>query len=94
MEVEGFAVPMAAVQRWLPLGRDVLLRGDRGAGKSSVLESLLADAGVDTLLAYARTDEGAADVELWTTCLRLLPARSPRRAAAVAHLADLAVALG
>lgn len=44
MEVEGFAVPMAAVQRWLPLGRDVIVRGDRGAGKSSVLESLLADA--------------------------------------------------
>lgn len=57
-------------------------------------ESLLADAGVDTLLAYARTDEGAADVELWTTCLRLLPARSPRRAAVVAHLEDLEAALG
>ncbi|WP_147463595.1 helix-turn-helix transcriptional regulator [Cellulomonas triticagri] len=44
MEVEGFAVPMAAVQRWMPLGRDVLLRGDRGSGKTTVLEALLADA--------------------------------------------------
>jgi DNA-binding CsgD family transcriptional regulator len=44
MEVEGFAVTVAAVQRWLPLGRDVLLRGDRGSGKTTVLEALLADA--------------------------------------------------
>lgn len=56
-------------------------------------ESLLADAGVDTLLAYARTEEGSADVELWTACLRLLPARSPRRAAVVAHLEDLEATL-
>ena len=57
-------------------------------------ESLLADAGVDTLLAYARTDEGADDVEVWTACLRLLPGRSPRRAAVVAHLEELEVTLG
>lgn len=57
-------------------------------------ESLLADAGVDTLLAFARTAEGADDVELWTACLRLLPGRSPRRAAVVAHLEDLEVRLG
>lgn len=44
MEVEGFAVAVGAVQRWLPLGRDVLLRGDRGSGKTTVLELLLADA--------------------------------------------------
>lgn len=57
-------------------------------------ESLLADAGVDTLLAFARTDEAMTDVEVWTACLRLLPARSPRRAAVVAHLEDLEAALG
>lgn len=44
MEIEGFGVAVTAVQRWLPLGRDVLVRGDRGAGKSTVLEALLADA--------------------------------------------------
>jgi len=44
VEVEGFATTVAAVQRWLPLGRDVLVRGDRGAGKTTVLEGLLADA--------------------------------------------------
>lgn len=44
MEAEGFGVTIAAVQRWLPLGRDVLVRGDRGSGKSTVLEALLDDA--------------------------------------------------
>ncbi len=44
METEGFGAAVLAVQRWLPLGRDVLVRGDRGAGKTTVLESLLADA--------------------------------------------------
>lgn len=49
-------------------------------------ESLMADASVDTLLAYARTDEAAYDVEVWRACLRLLPPRSPKRAAVVARL--------
>lgn len=44
VEAEGFGVTVQAVQRWLPLGRDVLVRGDRGAGKTTVLELLLADA--------------------------------------------------
>lgn len=44
MEAEGIGLTIAAAQRWLPLGRDVLVRGDRGAGKSAVLERLLADA--------------------------------------------------
>lgn len=56
MEAEGFGLTIAAAQRWLPLGRDVLVRGDRGAGKSTVLERLLADAsrrGVTGLLLRA-----------------------------------------
>jgi DNA-binding CsgD family transcriptional regulator len=44
VEAEGFGLTVAAAQRWLPLGRDVLVRGDRGAGKTTVLEGLLADA--------------------------------------------------
>jgi len=44
VEAEGFGVTVAAVQRWLPLGRDVIVRGDRGSGKSAVLEALLGDA--------------------------------------------------
>ena len=49
-------------------------------------ESLMADAGVDTLLAYARTDEAAYDVDVWRECLRLLPPRSPKRSAVVTRL--------
>lgn len=44
MEAEGSSVTVAAVQRWLPLGRDVLVRGDRGSGKSAVLDALIDDA--------------------------------------------------
>ena len=47
---------------------------------------MLADASVDTLLAYARTDEAAFDVEVWRACLRMLPPRSPKRAGVVARL--------
>jgi hypothetical protein len=49
-------------------------------------ESLLTDASVDTLLEFARTDEGAYDVDVWRACLRLLPPRSPKRAAVVTRL--------
>ena len=49
-------------------------------------EALLSDAGIETLLAYAATDEACYDVALWRECLRLLPAKSPKRAGVVAHL--------
>jgi transcriptional regulator of acetoin/glycerol metabolism len=49
-------------------------------------ESLLTDASVDTLLAYARTDEAAYDVEVWRACLVLLPPKSPKRASVVSRL--------
>ena len=49
-------------------------------------DALMTDAAVDTLLAYARTDEAVYDVEVWRACLRLLPAKSPKRAAVVARL--------
>lgn len=44
MDAEGFGLTVGAVQRWLPLGCDVLVRGDRGSGKTTTLEALLADA--------------------------------------------------
>lgn len=44
METEGFGVTVRAVQRWLPRGRDVLVRGERGSGRTCVLEALLTDA--------------------------------------------------
>ncbi|MGO1318176.1 MAG: GAF domain-containing protein, partial [Cellulomonadaceae bacterium] len=49
-------------------------------------EAMLADAGVDTLLRYARTEDAVHDVEVWQACLRRLPPRSPRRAGVVSHL--------
>ena len=49
-------------------------------------EALLADASVETLLAYARTDEAAYDLELWKACLQRLPARSPKRATVVSRI--------
>jgi DNA-binding CsgD family transcriptional regulator len=40
---EGAPAVVAAARRWLTAGRDVLLRGDRGLGKSTALEALRAD---------------------------------------------------
>lgn len=49
-------------------------------------ESLLAGASVDTLLEYARGPHGRDDLEVWETCLRLLPACSPRRTAVLREI--------
>lgn len=49
-------------------------------------ESLLSGASVDILLTYAQLPEAHYDVELWRTCLHLLPLKSPRRAAVVEHV--------
>lgn len=49
-------------------------------------ESLLSDASVDTLLAYARTDEAAYDADVWRACLKLLPPQSPKRTAVVVRI--------
>jgi transcriptional regulator of acetoin/glycerol metabolism len=61
----------------------VALRGDVS---ERLRDALLTDASVETLLAYARTDEAAYDVEVWRACLRLLPPKSPKRAAVVRRL--------
>ncbi len=52
-------------------------------------EALLAAASPDVLLAYAATREGADDVDVLRELLRVLPPRSPRRAALVARLEQL-----
>jgi transcriptional regulator of acetoin/glycerol metabolism len=49
-------------------------------------EALLTDAAADTLLAYARTDEAAYDLEVWRACLQRLPLRSPKRATVVTRI--------
>ena len=53
-------------------------------------EVMLQDASVDVLLDYARTQEAIDDQEVWEACLRLLPARSPKRAEVVLHLEQMA----
>jgi hypothetical protein len=52
-------------------------------------EAVVASAGVDVLMSYLQLPEAADDAEAWQTALRLLPPRSPKRAAVVAHLERL-----
>jgi transcriptional regulator of acetoin/glycerol metabolism len=52
-------------------------------------EAILGDASPDVVLAYLQLPEAADDAEAWHCALRLLPPRSPRRAALVAHLESL-----
>ena len=61
---------------------------------SRLRDALLTDASVDTLLAYARTDEAAYDAALWRECLRLLPPKSPKRASVVARLERIETEVG
>lgn len=77
----------------LPASRAPGIRDIRSEISSRLREALLDDAAVDTLLAYARTDEAAYDTEVWTACLRLLPPRSPKRSAVVARLERIDVEL-
>lgn len=57
---------------------------------ATLRQALLDEAGIDVLLAYADTDAGADDEDLLRLCLRMLPARSPRRAGIVARLEAIA----
>ncbi|WP_127793083.1 helix-turn-helix domain-containing protein [Agromyces sp. LHK192] len=65
---------------------------DEIAGR--VRESMLSDASVDVLLAYAERDEAVLDAEVWRAALALLAPRSPKRAAVVAHLDRIDRAIG
>jgi len=61
----------------------------RDTVRTALREALIAEASVDVLLAFADTDAGAEDEELLRLCLKLLPARSPRRAALVSRIERL-----
>lgn len=65
----------------------------RESVSAQLREAILGDAGVDVLLQYLHLPEAGNDVEAWRQALRLLPARSPRRAAVVATLERLAAEL-
>lgn len=61
----------------------------RDATRAALRETLLAEASVDVLLAFADTDTASEDVELLRLCLSMLPARSPKRAGLVARIERL-----
>lgn len=58
----------------------------RDSVRSALREALIAEAGVDVLLAYAETLDGRDDDEVLRLCLSMLPARSPKRAGLVARI--------
>ncbi len=58
----------------------------RDSARATLREALLAEAGVDVLMAYADSADGADDVEVLRLCLGMLPPRSPKRAGIVARL--------
>jgi len=72
--------------RVLPTSQAPGIRAISDEVSGRLRESLLGGASADTLLAYARTDDAAYDVEVWKTVLRLLPPRSPKRAAVVSRI--------
>lgn len=49
-------------------------------------DGVLNDGAPDIVLQYLALQEAEYDVEAWRLALRILPARSPRRAAVVAHV--------
>ncbi|GAB4098576.1 GAF domain-containing protein [Sinomonas halotolerans] len=56
---------------------------------ATLREAVVGSAAVDVVLSYLALPEATDDDEAWRTALRLLPPRSPRRAAVVAHLEKL-----
>lgn len=61
----------------------------RAVVATTLREAMLAEAGVDVLLAYAETVEGAGDRELYLQLLAQLPPRSPKRAGIIARIDSL-----
>lgn len=61
----------------------------RAEVSATLREAMLADAAADVLLAYARSDEAVDDLEVWTAALRMLPPKSPKRAAVVSRIERL-----
>lgn len=58
----------------------------RDALRDALRETMLTEASLDVLLAYAETPEAADDIEVLRLCLQLLPARSRRRPGLVARI--------
>ncbi len=56
-------------------------------------DAVLGDGAPDVVLQYLSLPEAEDDIEAWETALRVLPARSPRRSAVVAHMERLTAEL-
>lgn len=78
----------------LPTSSAPGIQAFRDEVRTRLRDALLTDASVDTLLDYARTDEAAWDVVIWRQVLRMLPARSPKRASVVGRLERIEADLG
>ncbi|MBS1699999.1 MAG: transcriptional regulator, partial [Actinobacteria bacterium] len=61
----------------------------RDTVRAALREAMLAEAGVEVLLAFAETPLGADDEEVLRLALEMLPARSPKRTGVVARLEAL-----
>ncbi|MHA7143493.1 GAF domain-containing protein [Arthrobacter sp. TmT3-37] len=58
----------------------------RGEVSTLLRDAVLNDGAPDTVLQYLALAEAEYDIEAWQCALRVLPRRSPRRAAVVAHV--------
>lgn len=61
----------------------------RTSVRATLRETMIGEAGVEALLAYADSADGREDAEVLRLCLRMLPPRSPRRPGLVARLEAL-----
>lgn len=61
----------------------------RESVRSTLREALIAEAGIDVLLAYSDAVDGRDDEEVLRLCLSMLPPRSPKRAGLVARIERL-----
>ena len=61
----------------------------RTSVRATLRETMVGEAGVEALLAYADSADGREDAEVLRLCLRMLPPRSPRRPGLVARLEAL-----
>lgn len=70
------------------------IRAIRDEVRATLREAMLADAAPDVLLAYARSDDAAYDLDVWRAALRILPPKSPKRASVVSRIERLEQELG
>ena len=78
----------------LPRSEAPGVAGLRRRVSSLLREAVLTDGSAESLLKYAQLPEARHDVDVRVAALRLLPPRSPRRAAVVADLERLQAELG